>query len=205
MKNFILPWKTGRLNLLLLRSFQGVRQDKRLGIVKLPLIGLEAETSKEMNLSLLSSLDELNIKDSKDRGNLYLTVFYHEFTKEEQAAKIEEDKRRLMEDKGKMNESGVIGNTMETLDGVVESGIELVGTGIGVGVDLVSTGAGGGAAVVGSGINAGTSIAGSGLGAVGIGFGKAGRFMGKNIPGMGGAPKKTSCGAAASTAPKKSE
>ncbi|KMZ76118.1 putative Calcium lipid binding protein [Zostera marina] len=183
---------------------EDVGQDKRLGIAKLPLVNLEAETSKEINLSLLSSLDELNVKESKDRGNLYLTVFYHEFTKEEQSAKVEEDKKRLMEDKGKMNESGVIESTMETLDGMADSGIELVGTGIGAGVDLVSTGAGAGAAAVGSGVNAGTGIVGSGLGAVGTGFGKAGRFMGKNIPGMGGAPKKTS-GGTAPVAPKKSE
>jgi hypothetical protein len=51
-----------------------IGQDKRLGIVKLPLIQLEAETEKEYNLRLLPSLDMLKIKDKKDRGNLIIKV-----------------------------------------------------------------------------------------------------------------------------------
>lgn len=54
---------------------EDIGQDKRLGIVKLPLIELEAETSKEYELRLLSSLDTLKVKDKKDRGTILLKVF----------------------------------------------------------------------------------------------------------------------------------
>jgi hypothetical protein len=45
-----------------------------LGVVKLPLIQLEAETEKEFNLRLLPSFDMLKIKDKKDRGTLTIKV-----------------------------------------------------------------------------------------------------------------------------------
>jgi len=45
-----------------------------LGIAKLPLIGLKAETEKEFELRLLPSLDTLKVKDKKDRGTLTLKV-----------------------------------------------------------------------------------------------------------------------------------
>lgn len=53
---------------------QDIGQDKRLGIVKLPLIDLEPETEKELELRLQPSLDMLKIKDKKDRGTLTIKV-----------------------------------------------------------------------------------------------------------------------------------
>lgn len=53
---------------------QDIGQDKRLGIAKLPLIELEAEKSKEIELRLYPSLDMLKIKDKKDRGTLTIQV-----------------------------------------------------------------------------------------------------------------------------------
>lgn len=49
-------------------------QDKKLGIVKLPLVDLEAEISKEFELRLLPSLDMMKIKDKKDRGTITVKV-----------------------------------------------------------------------------------------------------------------------------------
>ena len=53
---------------------QDIGQDKRLGIAKLPLIELEAETWKDYELRLLPSLDTLKVKDKKDRGTVTLKV-----------------------------------------------------------------------------------------------------------------------------------
>ncbi|KAH1199628.1 Synaptotagmin-4 [Glycine max] len=51
-----------------------IGQDKRLGIVKLPLNDLEPETEKEFELRLLSSLDTLKVKDKKDRGTITIKM-----------------------------------------------------------------------------------------------------------------------------------
>ncbi|KAF8028243.1 hypothetical protein BT93_E0986 [Corymbia citriodora subsp. variegata] len=153
---------------------EDIGQDKRLGTTKLPLIDLEAETEKEVNLRLLPSLDMLKIIDKKDRGTITLKVFYHEFNKEEQLAALEEEKR-IWEARKKLKEEGVIGSAMDALDGaasLVGSGVGMVGTGIGTGVGLV-----------GSGIGAGVGLVGSGLGAVGSGLSKAGKFMGRSLTG----------------------
>ncbi|KAL3814892.1 hypothetical protein ACJIZ3_016160 [Penstemon smallii] len=150
---------------------QDIGQDKRLGIAKLPLIELEAETSKEIELRLLPSLDMLKIKDKKDRGTVTIQVFYHEFHKEEQLAALEEEKR-ILEERKKLKEAGVIGSTMDALDGaasVVGSGVGMVGTGIGTGMGFV----------------------GSGFGAVGSGLSKAGKFMGRTITGQSGASRRS--------------
>lgn len=53
---------------------QDIGQDKRLGIAKLPLRELEADTSKEIQLRLMPSLDMLKIKDKKDRGTITIKV-----------------------------------------------------------------------------------------------------------------------------------
>ncbi|KAK4476536.1 hypothetical protein RD792_015692 [Penstemon davidsonii] len=150
---------------------QDIGQDKRLGIAKLPLIELEAETSKEIEVRLLPSLDMMKIKDKKDRGTLTIQVFYHEFHKEEQLAALEEEKR-ILEERKKLKEAGVIGSTMDALDGaasVVGSGVGMVGTGIGTGMGFV----------------------GSGFGAVGSGLSKAGKFMGRTITGQSGASRRS--------------
>lgn len=153
---------------------EDIGQDKRLGIVKLPLIGLEAETETEVNLRLLPLLDMLKTIDKKDRGTVTLKVLYHEFNKEEQLAALEEEKQ-ILEARKKLKEDGVIGSAMDALDGAasfVGSGVGMVGTGIGAGVGLV-----------GSGIGAGAGLVGSGLGAVGSGLSKAGKFMGRSLTG----------------------
>lgn len=172
---------------LILEVFdQDIGQDKRLGITKVPLIELEAETWKEMELRLLPSLDMLKIKDKKDRGTLTIKVLYHEFNKEEQLAALEEEKR-ILEERKKLKEAGVIGSTMDALDGaasLVGSGVGMVGTGIGAGVGLVGTGIGAGVGLVGTGVGAGVGIVGSGIGAVGTGLSKAGKFMGRTFTGQ---------------------
>ncbi|KAK6239950.1 hypothetical protein QUC31_005419 [Theobroma cacao] len=153
---------------------QDIGQDKRLGIAKFRLIDLEPETPKEVNLSLLASLDTLKVKDKKDRGSCVIKLLYHQFSKEEQLIALEEEKR-ILEERKRLKEAGVIGSTMDALDGAVSlvgSGVGLVGTGIGAGVGLVGTGVG-----------AGVGIVGSGLGAVGSGLSKAGKFMGRTITG----------------------
>ncbi|KAL9685611.1 hypothetical protein QQ045_023062 [Rhodiola kirilowii] len=151
---------------------QDIGQDKRLGIAKLPLIGLEAETEKEIELRLMPSLDMLKIKDKKDRGTILLKVRYHQFTKEESLAALEEEKR-LLEERKRLKAAGVIGSTMDALDGAagfVGSGFGAVGTGLGAGAGVVS----------------------SGFGAVGSGLSKAGKFMGRTITGQSSKKNGTS-------------
>ncbi|XP_059651512.1 calcium-dependent lipid-binding protein [Cornus florida] len=150
--------------------------DKRLGMVKLPLIELEAEKLKEVELRLLPSFDMLKIKDKKDRGTVTLKVLYHEFNKEEQLEALEAEKR-ILEERKKLKEAGVIGSTMDA----VGSGVGLVGTGITAGAGLV-----------GSGIGAGVGMVGSGFGAVGSGLSKAGKFMGRSITGQSSKKSGTS-------------
>ncbi|KAL0339380.1 UNVERIFIED_CONTAM: Synaptotagmin-5 [Sesamum angustifolium] len=87
---------------------EDIGDDKKLGTVKLPLIDLQPEVSKELELRLLPELDMLKIKDKKDRGTLTIQVFYHEFNKEEQLAAHEEEKR-MIEAKKKLKEQGVVG------------------------------------------------------------------------------------------------
>ncbi|KAM7508728.1 hypothetical protein LguiA_019181 [Lonicera macranthoides] len=154
---------------LILEVFdQDVGQDERLGIAKLPLCELEPETPKELELRLLPSLDMLKIKDKKDRGTITIKVLYHHFNKEEQQAAFEEE-NRILEERKKLKEAGIIGSTMDA----VGSGVGMVGSGIGTGVGMV-----------GSGIGAGVGMVGSGFGAVTSGLSKAGKFMGRSITGQ---------------------
>ncbi|PIA49797.1 hypothetical protein AQUCO_01300499v1 [Aquilegia coerulea] len=146
-------------------------QDKRLGIAKLPLINVEPDAPQEIDLRLLPSLDMMKIKDKKDRGTITIKVLYHQFNKEEQLAALEEEKK-LLEERKKMKEAGMIGSTMDALDGAAS----FVGSGVGM---------------VGTGLGAGVGIVGSGLGAVGSGLSKAGRFMGRSITGQSSGPKKS--------------
>ncbi|KAK2353931.1 Calcium-dependent lipid-binding (CaLB domain) family protein [Trifolium repens] len=153
---------------------EDIGQDKRLGVVKLPLIDLEVQNEKELQLNLLSSLDTLKVKDKKDRGTLTIKVFYYQFNKEEQLAALEAEKA-ILEERKKLKAAGVIGSTMDALDGAAG----LVGSGVG----LVGSGIVGGAGLVGSGIGAGAGIVTSGFGAFGSGISKAGKFMGRTITG----------------------
>ncbi|KAK7340146.1 hypothetical protein VNO77_20840 [Canavalia gladiata] len=171
-----------------------IGQDKRLGVVKLPLNNLEAETEKELQLRLLPSLDTLKVKDKKDRGTITIKIFYHQFDKEEQLVALEAEKKTL-EERKKLKEAGVIGSTMDALDGaasivgsgvgVVGSGVGMVGTGVVTGAGLVGSGIGAGAGLVGSGIGAGAGLVGSGIGAgaglVGSGVGAGAGLVGSGI------------------------
>ncbi|KAI5647331.1 hypothetical protein M9H77_33336 [Catharanthus roseus] len=145
-----------------------IGQDERLGVAKLRLIELEAETSKELEVRLLPSLDMLKVKDKKDRGNITIKVFYHEFNKEEQYAALEEEKK-ILEERKKLKEAGVIGSTMDAIDGAAS---------------MVGSGIVGGVGFVGTGVGAGVGMVGSGLGAVGSGLSKAGKFMTRTITGQ---------------------
>uniref|UniRef100_A0A7N0TDS2 Uncharacterized protein n=1 Tax=Kalanchoe fedtschenkoi TaxID=63787 RepID=A0A7N0TDS2_KALFE len=148
-----------------------IGQDKRLGIVKLPLADLESGTSKVIDLRLLPSLDMLKIKDKKDRGTVTVKVLYYQFNKEEQLAALEEEKKTL-EDRKKMKESVILRSTSVAIDGAKTA----VGTGVGM---------------VGSGIGTGAGLVGSGLGAVGSGLSRAGKFMGRSIAGQVGNSRRS--------------
>ncbi|KAL2330422.1 hypothetical protein Fmac_018003 [Flemingia macrophylla] len=160
-----------------------IGQDKRLGIVKLPLNDLEAETEKEFELRLLPSLDTLKVKDKKDRGTLTIKTFYHQFNKEEQFVALEAEKK-ILEERKKLKEEGVIGSTMDALDGaasVVGSGVGMVGSGVVTGVGMVGSGVGAGVGMVGTGAGmVGTGI-GTGAGMVGSGIGTGAGFVGSGI------------------------
>ncbi|GMP43078.1 hypothetical protein CsSME_00012586 [Camellia sinensis var. sinensis] len=183
---------------LILEVFdEDVGQDKRLGIAKLKLIELEAETPKEVEVRLLPSLDMLKIKDKKDRGTLTVKVLYHQFNTEEQLAALEAEKM-ILEERKKLKAAGVIGSTMDALGSGVGfvgtglgAGVGLVGTGLGAGVGLVGTGLGAGVGLVGTGLGAGVGIVGSGFGAVGGGLSKAGKFMGRTLTGQSSTAKKS--------------
>ncbi|KAF6137343.1 hypothetical protein GIB67_036380 [Kingdonia uniflora] len=124
------PYMVLSIRLIFKVKTKDVGQDKLLGVAKLPLIELIPGTPKEIDLRLLPSLDMLKIKDKKDRGTLTLKVLYHQFSKEEQLATLEVAKR-ILEEKKKMKEAGMIGSMMDALDGVAS----LVGSGVGL-VDM---------------------------------------------------------------------
>ncbi|CAN6286112.1 unnamed protein product [Urochloa humidicola] len=141
-----------------------LKQDKKMGVAKLAVNGLEPERPTETTLHLLQSLDSLiKTKDKKERGRLHLSVLYHPFTREEQVEAMELEKA-AMEERKRLKEAGLIGSTMDALGGAAS----LVGSGVGL---------------VGSGIGAGVGLVGSGIGAVGSGLGKAGKFMGRTVTG----------------------
>ncbi|XP_022148252.1 synaptotagmin-5 [Momordica charantia] len=158
---------------------QDIGQDKQLGIAKLPLIDLRGEVTKEIELRLLASLNTLKVKDKKDRGTLTVKVHYHEFNKEEQLDALGKEKQ-ILEERKKLKEEGVLGSTMDALEGAAS----FVGSGLGSGVGMVGSGIGSGVGLVSNSINAGVGMVGSGLGAVGSGLSKAGRFMGRTITGQ---------------------
>ncbi|KAJ4954679.1 hypothetical protein NE237_011462 [Protea cynaroides] len=172
---------------LILEVFdEDVGQDKKLGITKLPLIDLVPDTPQEIELRLQPSLDMLKIKDKKDRGTLTVKVLYHEFNKEEQLEALEAEKK-ILEERNKLKEAGLIGSTMDA----VGSGVGLVGSGIGAGVGLVGTGIGAGVGLVGTGLGTGVGFVGSGLGAMGSGLSKAGKFMGRTITGQSSSARRS--------------
>ncbi|ESW11963.1 hypothetical protein PHAVU_008G074100 [Phaseolus vulgaris] len=163
-----------------------IGQDKRLGVAKLPLIGLKAETEKEFQVRLLPSLDTLKVKDKKDRGTLTMKIFYHEFDKKEQLVALEAEKK-ILEERKKLKEEGVIGSTMDAVDGaasMVGSGVGMVGSGVVSGVGMVGSGVVSGAGVVGSGVASGAGVVGSGV-ASGAGLVGSGVASGAGLVGSG--------------------
>ena len=132
-------------------------------------------------------------------------VFYHQFNKEEQFAALEAEKKTL-EERKKLKEEGVIGSTMDALDGAasavgsgvgmvgsgIVTGAGLVGNGVSAGAGLVGSGVSTGAGLVGSGVGSGVGFVGSGLGAVGSGLSKAGKFVGRTFTGQSGHRKSGS-------------
>ncbi|MCL7043021.1 hypothetical protein MKW94_001272 [Papaver nudicaule] len=140
---------------------KNVTRDERLGVAKVPLIDLEPGNPKKISLRLLPSLDMLRIKDKKDRGTITIKVVYFEFSKEEQIAAFEEEKR-ILEERRTLKDAGVIGS----ITNAIGSGVGFVGSSIGAGVGHVGTW-----------IGTGVGIVRSGLGAVGRGIIKKGRFM----------------------------
>ncbi|KAL6611180.1 hypothetical protein ACP70R_039108 [Stipagrostis hirtigluma subsp. patula] len=52
-----------------------LQQDKKLGVAKLPVNSLEPETTREITLKLMHSVDPLKNKDNKDRGTLHVKAF----------------------------------------------------------------------------------------------------------------------------------
>ena len=131
------------------------------------------------------------INDDHQRSKLILTIL------EKKCKKIDplEEEKRILEERKKLKEAGLIGSTMDALDGaasVVGSGVGLVGTGLGIGVGLVRSGVTAGAGLVGTGVNSGVRMVRSGFGAVGSGLSKAGKFMGRTITGQSSHSRKIS-------------
>ncbi|XP_071688711.1 calcium-dependent lipid-binding protein-like [Rutidosis leptorrhynchoides] len=94
---------------------EDIGADQQLGIAKLPLVDLEPEIEKEIQLRLQPSLDMLKIKDKKDRGTVTVKAKYRQFSKEEQDAALAEEKR-MLEQKEKMKNDGAINSTMDAID-----------------------------------------------------------------------------------------
>ncbi|XP_048573587.1 calcium-dependent lipid-binding protein-like [Triticum urartu] len=163
-----------------------LKQDKRLGIVKLPLSDLEVETVQEINLQLLSSLDTTKVKDKKDRGVLTVRVLYHLYTKEEALRALELEKRTV-EERLKTREA-----TGPAVSGSADAarGVAAPST---VTTNVAGTGVAAGAAVTGSGVHKdgsgvhkdgpGVHMVGTGIDAVGKSITKAGKFVGRTVTG----------------------
>ncbi|KQK22544.1 synaptotagmin-5 [Brachypodium distachyon] len=144
-----------------------LKQDKRLGIAKLPLSDLEVGTVQEINVQLLPSLDT-KVKDKKDRGALILKVLYHPFTKEEALEALEMEKKTVEERRKAREGTAAVSGAAEAGGGVASTVTNVQPGPAGVGPG----GPGPGAGHVGTGIGAfGTSIT------------KAGKFVGRTVTG----------------------
>ncbi|KAH8973496.1 hypothetical protein BDL97_01G050700 [Sphagnum fallax] len=151
---------------------EDIGTDKKLGITSIPLAGLKHDEEEEITKNLAVSLDRDRVKDKGDRGSITIKVLYHPYTKEEQDAAMEAEKKKL-EEKERLKNAGIVGSTMDA----VGSGVKLVGTGVGM---------------VGSGLGAGASVVGSGVGIVGSGLGKAGKRLGRVVTRHASSNKLTS-------------
>ncbi|CAD6202923.1 unnamed protein product [Miscanthus lutarioriparius] len=159
-----------------------MKQDKRLGIAKLPLSDLEMETVQEVNLQLLSSLDTTKVKDKKDRGVLSIKVVYHQFTNAEAREALELEKQTVEERRKVKSETGAVSGAADAASGMASTVTHVAGTGVAAAGTVASTGVsavGSGVGMVGTGIGA----VGSGIGAFGSGLHKAGKFVGRTVTG----------------------
>ncbi|XP_066388387.1 calcium-dependent lipid-binding protein-like isoform X1 [Miscanthus floridulus] len=159
-----------------------MKQDKRLGIAKLPLSDLEMETVQEVNLQLLSSLDTTKVKDKKDRGVLSIKVVYHQFTNAEAREALELEKQTVEERRKVKSETGAVSGAADAASGMASTVTRVAGTGVAAAGTVAGTGvsaAGSGVGMVGTGIGA----VGSGIGAFGSGLHKAGKFVGRTVTG----------------------
>ncbi|RLN19874.1 synaptotagmin-5-like [Panicum miliaceum] len=146
-----------------------MKQDKRLGIAKLPLNDLGMETVQEVNLQLLSSLDTTK-------------VVYHQFTKAEAQEALELEKRTVEERRKARSETAAVSGGADAASGKASTVTNVAGTG----VATAGTPAGSGTSAGGSGVGmVGTGIGavGSGIGAFGSGLSKAGKFVGRTVTG----------------------
>nr|GMC90904.1 synaptotagmin-4-like isoform X2 [Ipomoea batatas] len=99
---------------------EDVGQDELMGVAKLPLNELVPETSKQIELRLLPKLDMFKVKDKKDRGTITIKVLYHEFSKQEQLAAVE-DENKTLEARKKLREEGAIGSARDAVDGAASA------------------------------------------------------------------------------------
>ncbi|KAG8096757.1 hypothetical protein GUJ93_ZPchr0013g33905 [Zizania palustris] len=164
-----------------------LKQDKRLGIAKLPLNDLEMEAVQEINLQLLSSLDTTKVKDKKDRGVLIIKVLYHPFTKAEALEALEQEKRAMDERRKTKQETAAVSGAADAASGIASTAVTPVA---GAGVAAGATVAGTSISTAGSASASGTGLVGTGIGAVGSGIGafgtglsKAGKFVGRTVTG----------------------
>ncbi|KAK6777406.1 hypothetical protein RDI58_024123 [Solanum bulbocastanum] len=154
---------------LLLEVFdEDIGEDDRMGVTKLPLSELESDTPKEIELRLLPKYDMLKIKDKKDRGTITIKILYHEFNKKEQLEALEEEKR-IIEERKQLKAEGVIGSSMEALDGAAA---------------LAASGVGAAGSGIGAGLGAGVRVVRSGLS-------KTKKFMGRTFTGQSTNHKKS--------------
>ncbi|GAB4838900.1 hypothetical protein Ancab_028434 [Ancistrocladus abbreviatus] len=172
---------------------EDIRQDKKLGITKLPLVDLEEEKEKVIELRLFPSLDVTKVKDKKDRGTI--TMKYREGISMQYKRGICEPsilveshddgdiwhhaalevEKKILEERKILEDAEVIESTVEAIGGAtfaVGSSVGMMGSGIG------------------AGLGAGVGIVRTGLGAVGGGLSKEGRFMGRTTTRHSGGSKR---------------
>ncbi|KAM0869102.1 hypothetical protein ACQ4PT_040893 [Festuca glaucescens] len=139
-----------------------LKQDKRLGIAKLPLSDLGIGTVQEINLQLLSSLDTTK-------------VLYHPYTKKEALEALELEKKTMEERRKTREGTGAVSGAADAAGGVASTVTNVAGTGVAAGAAVE----GSGVAVAGSGVG----LVGTGIGAFGNSITKAGKFVGRTVTG----------------------
>ncbi|KAJ1297934.1 hypothetical protein BS78_01G416500 [Paspalum vaginatum] len=188
-----------------------MKQDKRLGIAKLPLNDLEIKTVQEVNLQLLSSLDTTKVKDKRDRGVLTIKarrtdapgpqqpllpqvrssdaalyavpqVAYHQFTKAEALEALEIEKRAVEERRKVKGETAAVSGAADAASGMASTVTNVASTGVVAAGTVTGTGISAAGSGVGM-VGTGIGAVGSGIGAFGSGLSKAGKFVGRTVTG----------------------